>query len=51
MISYILLAVILTKLSLFKGWILVIYLIGISFKAISFITDIIKATIELYDRN
>lgn len=48
MIIYILLALILDKLSLFSGWIFAIWLIGLIFRVIAFIMDFIKLIIDIY---
>lgn len=48
MIIYILLAVILDKLSLFSGWIFTIWLIGVIMRVIVCISDFIKLIIDIY---
>lgn len=50
MIIYVLLAIILNKLKLFSGWILTLWIIGLSFRIIGFIIDFIKLIIDIYDK-
>lgn len=50
MIVYILLALILDKLSLFSGWIFAIWLIGLIFRVIGILIDIIKLIIDIYNK-